>query len=226
MTGLSHPIISVQKGGEFSYGGSQRWSENAALQKAGCGVIAAADLLYYLALYHPNCATPFTGTPADNIVPFCHYERLCQRLRKSYLPVIPNFGKTGPALSLGINAIFSQYRLPFHATWCVSSDKLFERIGEMLGNDIPVIFSIGQNFPAFWGKERVTLYKKSPEGPLIPAAGTKAHYVTVTGLDEEYLRVSSWGREYYIRRREYTDYVRLYSSSISSNILYIKKLHS
>lgn len=224
MTELKNPMISVRRGEESSYGGNQRWSENPVLRRAGCGVIAAADLLYYLALYH-GCPTPFTGMPDSNIIDFPVYERLCLRLMKSYLPVIPNFGKTGPAMALGLNALFAQYRLPYRATWRVSHKSLWESIEEMLRNELPVTISVGANFPAVWGRERVRLYEKCIAG-YRPAARTKAHYMTVTGLDGQWLRVSSWGREYYLRRSEYTDYVHRHGSPITSNILYIKKLHS
>ena len=51
----------------------------------------------------------------------------------------------------------------------------------------------------------------------------ESHYVTVTGLDDEWAQISSWGREYYINRREYDAFVRLHSASLFSNILYIKR---
>jgi len=45
-------------------------------------------------------------------------------------------------------------------------------------------------------------------------------------MDELWLRVSSWGREYYIRRSEYLSYSRLHSLSLTCNILLVEKLHS
>ncbi|MFQ7549242.1 MAG: hypothetical protein ACLRMZ_01540 [Blautia marasmi] len=41
-------------------------------------------------------------------------------------------------------------------------------------------------------------------------------------MDETWMRVSSWGKEYYINRQEYYNYVRKHSSFLISNICYIK----
>ena len=50
---LKGEYISILKDGRLSYGGSQRWSDSPVLRGYGCGVIAALDLLLYLAR-HPN----------------------------------------------------------------------------------------------------------------------------------------------------------------------------
>ena len=53
------------------------------------------------------------------------------------------------------------------------------------------------------------------------------HYVTITGVytddvkNKTFFRVLSWGREYYIKYRDYIDYVNEFSSYLFSNILYI-----
>ncbi len=219
---LSHPIISVRKDGKGSFGGNQRLFSNATMRGYGCGVVGGADLLYYLALTRPDYCTPYTGRPESNELSFEQYERMCSRLRSSFMPVIPHFGKTGPALAAGLNAYFSRYNIPCKARWCMGHEKLFERIGEMLQNDLPVIFSVGANFPLFWGKHRVRLYTRSPEGHMRATAATRAHFMTVTAMDEDFLEVSSWGGKYYISRREYLSYVKTHGTSITSNIMYLK----
>lgn len=218
---LSRPIISVEKNGEKSYGGNQRLFDNPTMRGYGCGVIAGADLLFYLALTRPGWATPYTHLPENEELSFESYERLCSRLRHDFMPVIPRFGKTGPFLAAGLNAYFSRYGIGLRARWCIGHSKLFERIEEMLRADIPVIFSVGANFPLFWGKHRVNLYSRGADGAMQPSASTKAHFMTITGMDPDFLRVSSWGREYYISRREYLGYTKRYGSSVTSNIMYI-----
>ena len=47
--------------------------------------------------------------------------------------------------------------------------------------------------------------------------------MTVTGMDEDWLCVSSWGNRYYISREEYRRYVRRHSSYLFSNIVYLDK---
>ena len=221
---LSSSPISVIKDGKSSFGGNQRLFENATMKGYGCGVIAAADLLYYLALKNPDYATPYTGIPHTNELEYEKYERMCFRLRDSFMPIIPRFGKTGPALAAGLNAYFSRYSIPLKARWCVGHEKLFERIEEMLLNDLPVIFSVGANFPLFWGKKKVNLYTLSEDGSKSVSSGTRSHFMTVTALDEEFFELSSWGIKYYISRKEYLDYVKAHGSTITSNIMYLKKL--
>ena len=52
---LKGEYISVLKDGRLSYGGSQRWSDSPVLRGSGCGVIAALDLLLYLARQRTDC---------------------------------------------------------------------------------------------------------------------------------------------------------------------------
>lgn len=221
---LSSPPVSVVKDGKASYGGNQRLFSNSTMRSYGCGVIAGADLLYYLAMKNPAYATPYTGIPEGNSLSFEKYERMCRRLRTSFMPVIPRFGKTGPALAAGLNAYFSRYNIPYRAKWCIAHEKLFERIEEMLSADLPVIFSVGANFPIFWGKHKVSLYTRSESGAMRSISATRAHFMTITGIDEEYITLSSWGNKYFMSRREYLAYVKTHGSSITSNIMYLTKV--
>ena len=63
------------------------------------------------------------------------------------------------------------------------------------------------------------------DGSYVPSSSAIAHYVTATGCDGDWLRISSWGSEYYIKRSEYDDYVRRHSASLVSNILMLRKTH-
>ena len=125
-------------------------------------------------------------------------------------------------LAVGVNRLFHRYSLPYHSAWAWSGDLLWDRVTEMLMHDLPVILSIGPNFPAVWQKDRLPFYIRRGAERYVPASSAKSHYVIVTGLDETWARISSWGREFYINRREYDDFVRRHSSSLFSNILYIK----
>lgn len=218
MTGLKNPCVCLIGPDGTDYGGSQRLLSSAVLRRCGCGIVAAADLLIYLSLYH-GLSTPLTD---DIFVPEMsvrRYNDLCSRLSRSWLPVIPGLGKTGPALSLGLNSLFRKYQLPLRAVWCSSRAKLFSRIEGMLRADLPVILSIGQNFPIVWEKNHVSMRSLSPSGSISSETPVKAHYVVVTGIDDEKLRVSSWGRMYYIDRRDFMDYSRRHSLPTTCNIL-------
>ena len=144
-------------------------------------------------------------------------------LSRRYLPLLPPFGTNGAALALGVNRVFARYNMPFRASWQLSGSKMMGKVESMLDADIPVILSIGGNFPFFWQENRVTLYSKDSLGRMHRASSTKAHYVTVTGSELNDLRISSWGREYYINKGEYFSYIHQHSNSIISNILMIER---
>lgn len=215
---LKNEFISVSKESIISYGGNQTWSENAVIRKCGCGVISSLDLLLYLGRHHCGDQAPETRP-----IPLKEYDRMCMELSRRYIPLLPPFGTNGAALALGLNRIFSRYNMPFRASWQLSGSKMMGKVESMLDADIPVILSIGANFPLFWQKNRVALYSKDSLGRMRRASSAKAHYVTVTGSELNALRISSWGRKYYINKGEYFSYIHQHSNSIISNILMIER---
>ena len=152
------------------------------------------------------------------------YNRMLEEMSKRYFPLVRPFGINGLLLAAGMNRLLRRYRLPYRAFWAISGRKFWSRVEELLCQDLPVIFSVGPNFPAVWQKHRLTFYRKTAEGLYIPASSAKSHYITATGIDSEWLRISSWGTEYYINRKEYDEYIRKYSTAIVSNILMLRRI--
>lgn len=222
---LKNPYICVSDGGLLSYGGNQMRSENKTERTVGCGVIAALDLLLYLARYHLDNADLglHLPLPSSGPIPQANYQLFVHALRKRFVPLIPGHGINGLTLALGLNGFFFKNHFPFYTYWGVPYAKLWTTIREMLEADIPVVFSVGPNFPLFWQHHKLKFYTKSSGGDYIPGPQTHAHYVTVTGIDDEWLQIASWGRRYYIRREEYTAYVKEHSAKLVSNILVIRK---
>lgn len=210
MKALKRPYHQVETKNGIAYGGNQAWFPYGFLRKAGCGVISAADVLLHIR--------------GKESLSELEYMDFAKELWLHYLPVLPGFGMNGLTLMIGMNRYFVNRGLPYRAGWKLSGRKLLGRIDEMLGKDIPVILSVGPNFPKLWGKEKVSLYVKTKEQRYIPAVKTKAHFVTVTGRDGRWLKISSWGKEYYIDIREYKEYVKMYSSPFVSNIIYLEKI--
>ena len=87
-----------------------------------------------------------------------------------------------------------------------------------------MILAVGQNIP-FWKKKKLTFYRQE-NGVYLPNTETKAHYVVVTGMENGYLQISSWGKEYFISWQEYLDYAKRYSSFWVSNICLIQEEES
>ena len=182
-------------------------------------------MLLYLGLNRPSCATDlqYGMQREDGNLSYPRYERYLRKLRRRYLGVIPGFGVPCFLVPHAMNRYFRHYRIGLRARWCLSQAKLYERIEESLARDLPVILAIGQNIP-FWRRKKLCLYRQE-NGVCLPAAEVKAHFVVVTGLENEYLQVSSWGKEYYISWQEYLHYAGKCSSFLVSNIcmLYEKR---
>lgn len=212
MLNLSRPYPRVSDGVRASYGGSQMLSESTSIRKCGCGPVAALDLCRYLS---GDCRDP---------MPLEAYRRELSRLCRRFFLMIPPFGVNGLVLVAGLNLLFREKGLRYRAVWAISGGKLWPRVAEMLRQDIPVILSVGPNFPAIWQQNRLQFYIRRQDGAFFPAASTKAHYVTVTGLDEHWARISSWGREYYISLSEYDRYTKEHSSYLFSNLVLVTRL--
>ena len=221
---LKNPYPCVEQDDQRSYGGNQCWSPSKSMREYGCGVIAWTDLLLYLHRNKTGCAAEFFDRVQERgalaLEAYNHYADL---LRWRYLPILPPLGLNSFVLAGGLNCYFWRYRVPLRARWGVWSSRLWRAVGQMLDQDIPVILAIGPNFPFLWQQHKVTLYTKSTQGDYLVSCAVKAHYVTVTGIDEKWMRVSSWGKEYYVNQAEYTRYVRKYSCGLFSNIAYIRE---
>lgn len=220
---LQHTYPAVERGGAVSYGGSQMFSPDPAVRRCGCGLVAALDMLLYLGRYRPGCAVdflPWDGRP----IPPERYEALLQSLRRRYLPLGYPFGINGLLLSAGLNRLFRAQRIPLSARWVWRRGELWPGLDRMLSDDLPVILAVGPNFPLLLSRKNLLPFCRfDGAGQLHPVTSTAAHYVTVTGRDREWLRCSSWGREYYLRTRDFTEYAERHSSYVFSNILKVEE---
>jgi len=216
---LKNPYPGVKKGPEVSYGGCQGWLSDATAQRSGCGLVAAADLLLYLHRYGGGPAPEFFRDLPPDPLPAAIYDYYAGRLRKRYFPLAASFGLNSFLLALGMDRFFRDNGIPLRARWGAPKSRFWPTVRSMLERDLPVILCVGINFPVPWGREQLPLYARGEGGEYCRTAATHAHYVAVTGMDGEWLQVSSWGREYHIRRAEYDRYRREHSCGLYSNIL-------
>lgn len=221
---LRYPYFSIKVQNEHSFGGSQTWSESRIMRKYGCGVVGMSDVLLYLGLHQTSCETDllYGILREDGFLSYPRYERYLIKMRRRYLSVIPGFGVPGFFLPIAMNRYFRHYRIDLRASWCIRPGKILPRIEEMLRQDMPVILAIGPNFPYVFGKQKVTFYRKE-NGEYLPATAVKAHFVVVTGMIDNYLQISSWGKEYYLSWPEYQKYMKKYSTCLTSNICRIRE---
>lgn len=202
--------LQIETEREIAYGGDQSWFPRKGLKKSGCGVSSGANVLLYLL--------------GKQTISKMQYVDFCKTLWQSYLPVIPYLGMNGITLMIGMNRYFKKHRMPYRAYWRISKKKMLGRIDQMLTKGIPIILSVGPNVPKIWEKESLTLYRKDSAGQYQPVNKTRAHFVTITGREEMWLIVSSWGKRYAIDLGEWKRYVSEYSSYMVSNVLEIRKI--
>lgn len=224
MPQLLHPYPAVDWAAGGSFGGSQSRSASAIIRKCGCGVIAMTDLVLYLTRYH-GCAAPaqVAALAQTDPIPAEAYDRCSRSLQLAYLPMMPPFGINGLVLTGGIEAYCRLHRLPFHARWNPSRQALWNRMAESLRRDLPVILAIGPTLPALWQKHRLKLYRKSGH-TYTAVTSAKAHYVTVTAMDDQWLQISSWGKQYYIHRQEFVEFGERHSTFLIHNILTLEPI--
>lgn len=249
---LRRPYIHVeQEDGSLSYGGDQAWLSTAEERSFGCGLIAAADILRYLRAQaaEENMGRETDRETPRRISSLTRQEYLEDiRILSRDFRIRGPLGITGFGLARRMNRIFRREQLPFRSKWSIGRKRLEKRLLEMLSEDIPVLLSVGPGF--FHRKERLPMYRPAEEqegkgkkresgGPEVhrdfTGGFTKVnsmhdHYVTVTGYLEtggafpgRWLRISSWGGEYYVNHEEYMEHVRKYDNFLFSSLLYIRK---
>ena len=149
--------LSVQRPEGASYGGSQTWFSSPSIRGYGCGLIAAHDLLWYLERKESLTAQTDRHRSGEQLVSdscsWEDYERSVKRLHRLF-PILPRLGINGLMLSAGLNLAFLLRRLHYRACWHIGYRNTGKEISRLLAQDIPVILSIGGNFPLIWKKDR------------------------------------------------------------------------
>ena len=102
------------------------------------------------------------------------YAAYIKRLRKHFT-VLPRMGMSGWLLAFQLWLYFLRKRRVCKVWWGSSVRKRDAAIVKMLRADIPVILSIGPNFPFVWGKHKARLYRKAEDGSYRYEQSTNAH---------------------------------------------------
>lgn len=252
---LNPGYVAVMKDGISSYGGSQMWfpdkgrfSKDYVLRTYGCGSIATADLLLYLAIQNEAMQTGLTSVVLQDEtgVKYENYDLYVRQIDKCYTHTRHIIAVLGPKVASAINTYSEDFDLGLKAAWRwkLSYYDMLDIIEEMLALDIPIILSIGPNWPNLWGKKGISFYeRKEIDFPDIDSSflkvkpyyyhavqqGINGHYVVITGIVKDeiagriMLCISSWGKKYYINYEEYRDYIDTLSTTWLSSLVQIKK---
>lgn len=225
--------IRIKNMNIVSYGGNQAWCKSKRMQKAGCGVIALADISIYLAEQNPNMMTEAIRriNKPNGLYNKNDYLEYVKFFYSHFVIFLFMKGMTGFGMKFAMNRYFLLNDIGLKAKWKIflSDEAMLKDIKHLIRKNKPVVLSIGPNIPKVWEKEGIPFYVNK-DGILRESLKhrVKSHFVVVTGVTEihgqEYLLVSSWGKQYYINYEEYREYVNRHGGKITSSILYIKGL--
>ncbi len=240
-------------GSQMWFSDQNWYSKDYILHNYGCGTIATADLFLYLALQKKTYRTEVTALAInkEDRIHASDYTAYLRLINNDYTKTRRYLAVLGPVAASAINSYSKIYGLGLKASWKWNLNyyDMYNLIEEMLQKDIPVILSIGPNTPNLWGKEGIPFYElkeidyhepredteEKPEEMSKPyyyhavKQRISGHYVTVTALikdevtDRIMLRISSWGKQYYINYEEYWDYIENVGGSFTSSMIHIKE---
>lgn len=215
-----------------SYGGDQEWfrddvfSNGDLIRYGGCGLIAMADTLLYLAS-QKQLRQPLPNVVNENKLTKSTYRLFVESLFFRYLQPWRNplfnpknyrndgsfvLGIQGWQLRRGFNRYFHHGQSRFYST--KGRGDFSRLIQQQLKNNRPVPLMIGplrEMFPRglrFLGRQESSLtYHISrlehgfpPRDILVEPTTMSAHWVTITGYYQEegkaYVVISSWGERY------------------------------
>ena len=205
----------------------QSEAEDEKKQKMGCGVVALSDIFLYLTGKYNKCLQVDGESYVNHQLNQKKYCEYYNRIYRFVGGVSLKNGASGIKLWRKFNRMAKLQGWSERARWGFSRKKILSRLKEMLAKDIPVILCIPM---AFFKKDKekgLCFYGKNDRGEYVPKTHVNGHYVVVTELfseeDEIYLVISSWGKQYFIKWREYDEQVRsrLFGAFLG-NLLYIK----
>lgn len=191
----------IDEDGQTYYGGNQSWLKSNQMRRVGCGIVAAANVVLYLQGSYEVTKAEFT--------------QMAEKLSKR-MPVIPFLGMNGVMVGILLTHYFRKIIPNLRARCRFIPINFYKRIKKQLESGHPVILAIGRNFPILGGKRKLNLYIRN-SGKYEKSQEVSAHFVTITDLDDKWVTVSSWGKKYYINRKELTQFAWLRSSWLFTN---------
>lgn len=200
-------------GDQNFFAGAMEGTADFRKQKLGCGITALGDVFLYLAKRGAGyCARETRGYVKPDLTEdeYKDYYNRIYRFVGGIFPWARN-GLSFFRIQVSFNRMARRHGWKLRARWGFSYGKMGGRIEQMLRQDIPVILCIpymvfkrdkGQGI--FFYEKAGSKYKK--------ICRVSAHYVVILGIVEEegqsWLKISSWGRVYYVNWEEYCALLR------------------
>lgn len=225
----------------MSYGGDQNWfstdkwmSREYLIHKWGCGVIAMGDLFLYLVKSNRIYATGATtlARVSRSVLEWEDYKKYILYIYNTFAPIIPGSGMNGFALASSVRRYCMKYQIPMTIAWkgFLDDQQMLRVIQKMLKENLPVVLSIGPNTPLIFRGKGIPLYILSQQQEFVLSGyhSVHSHFVMVTGViglkhKRIMLKISSWGKEFYIDYQEYRTYVKEEGDTLTSSLLYLSK---
>lgn len=239
--GIRGKYVQVERkeNGEVTFGGDQGFFYSDHMTKtderkkeSGCGVVAFTDLLLYLGSRDKKYRIPETDHYIGHVLRKEEYKN-CYNTIYSFLGGIPfKGGISCLSLRIAFNRLSRRQNWNLRASWGICGKKLFDRIEEMLAEDIPVILCIPMMILKKDRKDGLWLYQRTeePDGTYSyhQKAFARAHYIIITNVIQErdtvFYEISSWGKKYYFSKNEYDILIHThFTGTILGNILYIRQ---
>lgn len=213
----------------------------------GCGIIATSDLFLYLTITRPykKASLAFKAVDKKGNLLREKYLEFVSQVNKQYVYVFPKVGIPNIELVIALNRYFFDHQMEYKARlgYLTDEKKLLQKMIMMLQRDLPIILLIGMPMPQLlyhtvWSKKNIGIpfYTQIKEKDIISykvatSSLVKGHFVVVTGIlidkeatDKKYkvmLRISSWGKEYYMSYYEYCQFEMKYGVSLQGSIIHI-----
>ena len=230
---LQNNYIQVlrEENGAKTFGGDQGFFAKTAQadkkekrkRSSGCGVIALSDMLFYLGRKRKELQIWPSSFYEQKELTEAEYRKWFAESYRMLLGIPFSSGVSSFWMTFRINRFFQKKKSPYRAFWGFRISRIHERTMQMLQQDIPVILCIPVMLLPWDKRDGIRFYgKEELENGKI--SGSKAqvsgHFVVVTGIlsekEEQYYEISSWGRKYYMKRK---DYEKLCRSHFLGNIL-------
>ncbi len=153
------------------YGGNQGNFSNQPngkrIKRCGCGLIAVCDMTLFLR--------------KNNAVPWVEYVKFVCGISKK-MSIADSFGIPPKKVVKMLADSNPNHNFKFIPVRKMTENELRERFEKSLGAGMPVIVRVGENF------RRLPYKMNGTEGKM------RWHYITVTGIEDDKLVFSSWGK--------------------------------